>query len=151
MSAIVSCLESEPVRQSAVHQHQECISNLWPYFCSLKSSKSCLSCLMTSPDKVFDCGHSICNACIRRHGTKSRTDKHTFDVAFCLLCGCIQSSSTFRLIPPTAGIRILCIDGGGIKGVVPLSFLQGFDIHLRELGCPLREFFDYVCGTSAGV
>jgi hypothetical protein len=150
MDVIVSRLESEPAGQSAICQHMERITTLWPDFRSIKSSKTCLSCLMVSPDKVFDCGHSICNVCVRRLGVKSRNEKHTFDVANCILCGSIQSSRTFRLIPPTAGLRILCIDGGGIRGVIPLSFLRSFDSDLREFGCPLQEYFDYVCGTSAG-
>ena len=53
------------------------------------------------------------------------------------------------LKPPTAGVRILCIDGGGIRGVIPLEFLgllQG------DIGpeCPIQDFFDMAFGTSSG-
>ncbi|KAI9715117.1 MAG: hypothetical protein M1828_001052 [Chrysothrix sp. TS-e1954] len=40
----------------------------------------------------------------------------------------------FRFIPPTAGIRMLSLDGGGIE----------------KFGCPIQDHFDLVCGTSSG-
>jgi hypothetical protein len=45
-------------------------------------------------------------------------------------------------------LRILCIDGGGIKGLVPAIVLQ----ELQRLcgGRPLHELFDLACGTSTG-
>ena len=47
-----------------------------------------------------------------------------------------------------APLRILCIDGGGIKGLVPAIVLQ----QLGKLcgGRPLHELFDLACGTSTG-
>ena len=54
-----------------------------------------------------------------------------------------------RIKPPTAGSRILSIDGGGIRGVVPLEFL-----HLLQgiLGpsLSLLDLFDQAFGTSSG-
>ncbi|KAF2194727.1 FabD/lysophospholipase-like protein [Zopfia rhizophila CBS 207.26] len=150
MEAILSRFESDPIPQGAVRLHGEQLTSLWPHFPMLKSFKSCFSCLMLTPEKAFNCGHAICNPCIRRFGQRSRSEKHTFILSACILCGRNQSECTFRLIPPTAGIRILCLDGGGIRGVMPLTFLQHMERELYQLGCPLRDFFDYVCGTSAG-
>jgi hypothetical protein len=47
-----------------------------------------------------------------------------------------------------APLRILCIDGGGIKGLVPALVLQ----ELEQLcgGVAVRELFDLVVGTSTG-
>lgn len=42
---------------------------------------------------------------------------------------------------------ILSIDGGGIRGIVPLACLVKFE---REEGAPCREAFDMVAGTSTG-
>jgi hypothetical protein len=148
---MLSRLERDCTRHSALRQHREQLSELWPYLSSLKSSKSCFCCLMMMPEKVFNCGHSICDVCIRRFGEAPRTEKHAFMFSQCILCGMDEPPSTYRLIPPSAGIRILSIDGGGIRGVIPLTFLQHLDKELGTLGCPLREFFDYVCGTSAGM
>lgn len=57
---------------------------------------------------------------------------------------------TFRLKPPTAGLRILSVDGGGVRGVIPLMFLNHFEDELSVLGGYISDCFDYVCGTSAG-
>ena len=43
--------------------------------------------------------------------------------------------------------RILCIDGGGIKGVFPASFLATVE---DALGKPISHFFDLIVGTSTG-
>lgn len=43
--------------------------------------------------------------------------------------------------------RILCIDGGGIKGVFPASFLATLE---DALGKPVARFFDLIVGTSTG-
>src|SRR5205814_7260003 len=54
-----------------------------------------------------------------------------------------------KLKPPTAGVRILCIDGGGVRGIIPLNvmallqILAGQDFHVQDL-------FDLKFGTSAG-
>jgi len=43
--------------------------------------------------------------------------------------------------------RILSIDGGGIKGVFPASFLTTLE---ESLGHPIAKFFDLIVGTSTG-
>lgn len=58
-------------------------------------------------------------------------------------------SHKFRFVPPTAGIRMLSIDGGGVRGVIPLVFLQQLDRTLAPLGCAIKDHFDFVCGTLA--
>jgi Patatin-like phospholipase len=43
--------------------------------------------------------------------------------------------------------RILCIDGGGIKGVFPASFLSTIE---ESIGSSAAEYFDLIVGTSTG-
>jgi patatin-like phospholipase/acyl hydrolase len=43
--------------------------------------------------------------------------------------------------------RILSIDGGGIRGIIPASTLVKLEAQLKR---PVRECFDYVAGTSTG-
>lgn len=43
--------------------------------------------------------------------------------------------------------RVLCIDGGGIKGVFPASFLSTIE---QSLGTPVADYFDLIVGTSTG-
>jgi hypothetical protein len=145
-------LEFDPESDSVLNQHSDCLEKLWPHVAQLKSSRSCLSCLMFAPEKVFQCGHAICNNCVRRFGRSSREGIHSFEIGCCILCGYNQSFDTgcFQLTPPTAGIRILCLDGGGVKGVMQLIFLQYLEDEMRVLGGSLQDMFDYICGTSAG-
>jgi hypothetical protein len=144
-------LEFDPIGNSALDQHQRCLETLWPHLAVIKSNRSCFSCFMFMPEKVFQCGHAICDVCVRRFGVSSG-GKHSFAIPCCRLCGYEQPKDrrVFRLIPPTAGIRTLCIDGGGVRGVIALMFLECFADELSELGGTIYECFDYVCGTSAG-
>lgn len=43
--------------------------------------------------------------------------------------------------------RILAIDGGGIKGVLPVSFLSALEDSLDK---PIVQYFDLIAGTSTG-
>jgi len=43
--------------------------------------------------------------------------------------------------------RILSIDGGGIRGIIPASTLVALE---TQLGKPVRDCFDFVAGTSTG-
>lgn len=43
--------------------------------------------------------------------------------------------------------RILTIDGGGLKGIVPAAFLAEME---KQVSLPLQEYFDLIVGTSTG-
>ena len=44
-------------------------------------------------------------------------------------------------------LRILCVDGGGIRGLVPVIILQRIE---AVTGRKVHELFDIICGTSTG-
>jgi patatin-like phospholipase/acyl hydrolase len=58
-----------------------------------------------------------------------------------------------RSKPPTAGIRILTVDGGGVRGIVPLKALLQLEEamnHLLGYSGSIQEHFDLAFGTSSG-
>jgi hypothetical protein len=134
---------------SASELHCEALRANHPHFTGLKSHRTCFSCFLRMPEKVLTCGHALCDPCIRIFGTRCRSERNTYELAECVLCGVIQKNCKFRFVPPTAGIRMLSVDGGGVRGVIPLVFLQHLDLALAPLGCAIRDHFDFVCGTSA--
>ena len=55
--------------------------------------------------------------------------------------------------PPTAGVRLLSIDGGGVRGVLPLQALGNLEAtfnRLTGLEGPIQQHFDLALGTSSG-
>ncbi|GMI72522.1 hypothetical protein like AT1G61850 [Hibiscus trionum] len=48
---------------------------------------------------------------------------------------------------PKQGIRILSLDGGGMKGFATLQILQEIE---KRTGKRMHELFDLICGTSTG-
>lgn len=136
------------VSRSASEIHRNTLSKLNLYLKDIKSHKTCLCCLMRSPEKVLSCGHAICDTCVKIFGHK--LNKVTFSLLSCVFCGEPQVSTEFKFTNDTAGLRILSLDGGGVKGVITLEYLLQLQNELINLGCALHEYFDYVCGTSAG-
>ncbi|KAF2849419.1 FabD/lysophospholipase-like protein [Plenodomus tracheiphilus IPT5] len=130
--------------------HHQILSTHNLHLAKITSYRSCFCCFMRMPEKVVACGHALCDSCIRIFGNRSSSEKNTYELAACMLCGVNYQNSVFRFVPPTAGIRMLTVDGGGIRGVVPLMYLQHLDKSLAPLGCAIRDYFDFVCGTSAG-
>ncbi|KAH6855719.1 acyl transferase/acyl hydrolase/lysophospholipase [Chaetomium sp. MPI-CAGE-AT-0009] len=72
----------------------------------------------------------------------------------CILCGASSASSEgypvdTKVLPDFAGLRILSIDGGGVRGIIELVILERLET-LIGLGLPLNHFFDLIVGTSSG-
>ncbi|XP_071961055.1 calcium-independent phospholipase A2-gamma-like isoform X2 [Antedon mediterranea] len=45
------------------------------------------------------------------------------------------------------GLRVLSIDGGGARGVIPIQVLRELE---RRTNCRIRDMFDYIMGVSSG-
>ena len=65
----------------------------------------------------------------------------------CIICN--EGTLTVGLRPPTRGIRILSIDGGGTRGVIPLEYLAMLQEAVGD-SCPVTNLFDLGFGTSSG-
>ncbi|PYH40085.1 patatin-like phospholipase family protein [Aspergillus saccharolyticus JOP 1030-1] len=69
-------------------------------------------------------------------------------ISHCVLCQ-TPGHSLVRIMPPTASVRALTIDGGGVRGIIPLRFLAKMQDILGS-ACPVQDLFDVAFGTSAG-
>jgi hypothetical protein len=113
------------------------------------SNQFCSVCLLHKPEHVLKCRHAICDSCARAFGDPRLNEEYAYGFMDCICCG-TSSNLLIRLKPPTAGVRILSIDGGGVRGVVPLGFLR---LLQTSLGASWRvqDLFDLALGTSAGI
>ena len=63
-----------------------------------------------------------------------------------LLNSCISNAECTNQ-PSLKGDRVLCLDGGGIKGLVLIEMLMAIE---QITGKRIRELFDWIIGTSTG-
>lgn len=118
----------------------------------VKSNKTCFACLQLAPDHVLPCGHGYCETCIEEFGEPYPSIRYCIEMRQCILCGATWEGSTQQLIhrkPTHAGVRLLALDGGGIRGVVELALLEKVQ-HRIGLQLPAHAFFDLIMGTSTG-
>src|SRR5439155_9100212 len=66
-----------------------------------------------------------------------------------LLLGAVPDLCPLNAIPfySRTMIRILSIDGGSIRGIIPDTTLVALE---QQMGKPVRECFDFLAGTSTG-
>ncbi|KAK6529776.1 hypothetical protein TWF281_008935 [Arthrobotrys megalospora] len=114
----------------------------------------CYGCLFRHSEYLLPCGHTICEACVRVNSRaddpKRYTGKHTLEG--CVVCGTSIGPGwpfVVRIRPQISGLRILSLDGGGVRGIVQLTTLQRLEA-LIGLGLPIGYFFDFIIGTSTG-
>ena len=140
-------IESEPHHRSCTRGwSQEChvrtVENLRGQVCWEKIVLNCwcLLCLADEPQHVFSCTHAVCDTCVKLFGRPLAEQEYCYSFTACPLCG---TPSTLRVIlrPPTAGIRIMSIDGGGVRGTVPLKFLKLLQAAIGRAG-RIQDYFD---------
>jgi hypothetical protein len=150
MKAIFSrfCAELDKETLTAVELHKRNLQTTPIDWNTIHSSQLCLYCLFHKPEHSLRCGHALCDFCICRFGTKRQQMEYSYCISQCILC---QSNSELvvRLKPPTAGSRLLVLDGGGIRGIFTLQTLRALDQH-RKLPYPIYDDFDLTLGTSTG-
>lgn len=101
------------------------------------------------PEHPLPCGHVLCTACIKAYGKQKKT-------SIIVSCCPLHRESTMwakpvliRFKPIGAGVRVLSLDGGGIRGIVQLEVLRAIE---HVLGCHISvpTFFDLMVGTGTG-
>jgi hypothetical protein len=135
--------------RDAIAVHLRTLQRMRDQFANMKTNRFCLCCLMRMPEKVLKCGHSICDPCVAIFGERN-PHQYKYSLSTCMLCGFQGYDQRFSLIPPTAGIRMLSFDGGGVRGIVPITILRYIEKKLAPFNCNLCDFFDGVFGTSTG-
>ena len=100
---------------------------------------------------LIENGFSGENYCMSYKLLDSRISERLKDLSHTLtpeesleLVGDMRQKERFRR---KYGSRILCLDGGGIRGLVTLSILQEIE---RKMKKNITEIFDWIVGTSTG-
>ena len=115
----------------------------------LRSDDTCLVCLRRPPENNLPCGHAVCENCVRVFGEPDENDRWALSIRRCFLCYMVLQDVMVKVKPDTAGVNVLTIDGGGVKGVVPLPFLQILQDRIG-LQIPVQDNFDVGFGASSG-
>ena len=144
-----------PTPAEASRQRERVLGEYSLIWRTIKSNKTCFACLYQVPDHVLRCGHSYCDKCVSEYGSKSNFFEYGFKMYRCVLCQISwqEEYPTIRLKPKCAGVRVLTLDGGGIRGIMELALLQKMVDRLTSIlgdEVHIREFFDLIMGTSTG-
>ncbi|KAF2735254.1 FabD/lysophospholipase-like protein [Polyplosphaeria fusca] len=118
----------------------------------VKSHSVCFCCLMQPPQHTLPCGHVLCTPCIKSYGKQQNENKFIFQLDHCPLHRLVsqwQKPHLIRFKPDHAGTRLLCLDGGGMRGIVELEVLRSIQAQFNNK-IPIRAFFDLIVGTSTG-
>lgn len=129
--------------------HRRLLSRSHAEWARLHSDDTCLVCLRRRPQHGLPCGHCICDNCPRVFGEESKYDPWLFTVRNCFLCGLPTSGIEVKYLPENAGVRVLTIDGGGVRGLMTIQYLKALQERIG-LPYPIQENFDLVFGTSSG-
>ena len=138
----------EATDESSSNAHSENIKMQVSPWAVLRSHTTCLYCLRRKPEHVLTCEHAICDTCVKIFGENVEGNDHCFYLSRCILC-VSRGSLRASVKPPTAGPRILSIDGGGVRGVVPLEFLSLLQ-DMLDPALRVQDLFDQAFGTSSG-
>lgn len=61
--------------------------------------------------------------------------------------GELESRELLLLCVPTSHDHLLCLDGGGVKGLIIIQLLIAIE---KASGVATKDLFDWVAGTSTG-
>lgn len=147
-SKLVHELSSHSMNTAAT-LHRQLLSRYHTDWVRLRSDNTCLVCLRRRPLYRLPCGHCICDNCPRVFGERSKYDPWLFGVRNCFLCGTTTSGVEVKDLPDNAGVRVVTVDGGGVRGVGTLQYLKDLEERI-DLPYPVQENFDLAYGTSSG-
>ncbi|GFF96240.1 hypothetical protein IFM53868_08435 [Aspergillus udagawae] len=134
--------------KASLDLRQETLMSLCHELGQIKSQRICLYCLVRCAQHCQRCQHAICDTCAQLFGNPAADAEYRFTLSMCLLC-LSQEELVVDVLPPTMYPTILAVDGGGVRGVIPLEYLILIQERLgRE--CKLRDLVDLAVGPSSG-
>jgi hypothetical protein len=134
--------------KTSVEMQRETLMSLSHELGKIQSHTICLYCLVRCAQHCQRCHHSICDHCAQVFGSPASNVEYQFTLSMCLLC-LSRDKLVVDVLPPTMNPTVLAIDGGGVRGVIPLEYL----ILIQEsLGpdCKLCDLVDLSVGPSSG-
>jgi hypothetical protein len=89
---------------------------------------------------------------VKEFGHLYDSQRYCMEMTQCVLCLAewpTRPPQLIRLKPKLAGVRVLTLDGGGVRGIIELAILREIEDRVG-LGVPICDLFDLVVGTSTG-
>ncbi|EGG14177.1 patatin family protein [Cavenderia fasciculata] len=122
-------LTTQPT-QTKVELQQIIKKSILLYKDKVPSHDICFGCLINFPSKLLTCGHFCCLFCQKE------------------CCDDPQPKSVSEEMSNGSGYRVLSLDGGGVRGVMPCIILDRIQTQLYTI--PIPKLFDLIVGTSTG-
>ncbi|KAK3358830.1 acyl transferase/acyl hydrolase/lysophospholipase [Lasiosphaeria hispida] len=112
---------------------------------------SCSLCIFGRPEYELPCGHPICEFCLADFSEKGKAELEHVAVHQQCMYGPRLFEAPYKapVRPQFSGIRMLSLDGGGVRGIIQLVTLRRIE-NLIGLDLPIGQFFDLIVGTGTG-
>ncbi|KAH8909466.1 hypothetical protein BR93DRAFT_924444 [Coniochaeta sp. PMI_546] len=110
------------------------------------TDKTCLVCLAQRPSFRLTCEHRLCEPCAV---VCARLSSDSGRISRCPLCRTVNDR-LIRLLPPTAGRRMLELRGCMQNKDAMMRFLEDLERHIGMKGFALQQHFDIVVGSDIG-
>lgn len=112
---------------------------------NIHTHHACSVCLVQSSTFTLDCRHGLCSACVAQIGQEPSPWR--FQLARCILCRS-PNQSPLIMKPPTAGLRILQVDG--TRPAAMWQLLRDLRHSTSLNSVPFWEHFDSAIGIDIG-
>ncbi|KAI1124855.1 hypothetical protein F5Y10DRAFT_284739 [Nemania abortiva] len=113
------------------------------------NNTACFCCLFGQAEHCLPCGHILCIDCVNTYGYPRGSNWiELLECPFLCHRNVWAIPCAVPLKPKLAGIRLVTLDGGGIRGIVELEVLRQIEMQLG--GIPIQCFIDLIVGTSTG-